>query len=85
MIAVASLADEALVLEESQMLAYVSFGSTKSFEQLPSETLAVEQHANDEQPQWMRDATQNSRGFVSVLQLTLVQGGLNQARGRLFR
>ncbi len=49
------------------MLADVSLGGAKSFQQLPNESLALEQHANDEQPQRMRDTTQNSRGFVGML------------------
>ncbi len=50
MIAVSALADEALILEEPQVLADISLGRAKSFKQLPNESFALEQHANDEQP-----------------------------------
>jgi hypothetical protein len=66
-IAVPTLADKALILQKAQMLANVPFGSAKSLEQFPDEPLALEQHANDKQPQRMRHATQNSRSFVSML------------------
>jgi len=47
-IAVASLADQALVFQEPQMLADISLGSPEAFQQFPDEPLALEQHTNDE-------------------------------------
>ena len=49
------------------MLADVSLGGAKSFKQLPNESFALEQHANNEQPQRMRNTTQDSRRLVSML------------------
>jgi hypothetical protein len=67
MIAVSALTDKAFILEEPQVLTDISLGGAKSFEQLPNESLALEQHANDEQAQRMRNTTQNSRRLVSML------------------